>query len=324
MRRLDARPVRVGAEEILAFACIRDEALRLPWFLEYHRQAGVDRFFIVDNSSRDGSTDYLLAQPDVTLYYTEDSYSSAECGLLWVNELLELFADGHWSLTLDADELLFYPGCETVALRALTQYLESVEADALQTMLLDMYSDRSIRATSYSPGEPFLNACPFFDADSYSHLPSCSVAVRGGPRERVFWRNHDWEYPAPFLPKVPLVRWRAGRVYEASTHLISDIVPAELTGALLHFKFFGDFPARAALQAERKEQFTGSRIKVSTSAWSRQCVIYSHVLSQDPELTLFYDRSVRYRDSLQLVTLGILRMPESYRVLVESGVGLTD
>ena len=68
MRRLDNRSLRLDADEILAFVCVRDEALRLPWFLEYYRQAGVDHFFVVDNGSSDGSTDYLLSQPDVFLY----------------------------------------------------------------------------------------------------------------------------------------------------------------------------------------------------------------------------------------------------------------
>lgn len=228
-----------------------------------------------------------------------------------MNELLGRFAGGHWSLTLDADELLVYPGCEKLPLRGFTQYLDSSGADALQTMLLDLYSEGPIRATSYTPGDSFLEACPFFDADSYTHSPSHGVAARGGPRERVFWRDRDWGYPAPFLPKVSLVKWKVGRVYEASTHVISGITPAEVTGALLHFKFLADFPARAALEAERKEHFASAR------QWHRQNVTYSEVMNQDPDLTLFHDRSVRYRNSLQLVSVGLLRAPEGYLRLLQ-------
>jgi len=299
---------------ILAFACVRDEILRLPWFLEYHRRAGVDHFFIVDNGSRDGSTDYLLGQADVSLFYTEDSYSESQCGLLWINELLDRFADGHWTLTLDADELLVYPACELVQLEPLTGYLESVGADAVITMLLDMYSDLPIGSTQYTSGEPFLESCAYFDIDTYSGLPSHPVPVRGGPRERAFWKDHEWDYPSPFLSKTPLVKWKRGRVYEASTHKISDIQPADLTGALLHFKFFGDFPARAVLESQRKEHFAGAR----------QYVTYSKVLERDPDLTLFHDRSVRFTDSFQLARLGFVRLPEDYRAFVESSHGPID
>lgn len=307
MRRLDNRVFNVAADEILAFACLRDEAVRIPWFLEYHRRLGVDRFFVVDNGSSDGSTEFLMSQPDVVVYYTNDSYAASECGLRWTNELLARFAGERWALTLDADELLSYPGCEKLGLRSFTRYLESVGADALRAMLLDMYSDHAVRETSYSPGQPFLDACPFFDADSYTFSPADGVAARGGSRERVFWRGRDRGYPAPFLLKVPLVKWKPGRVYEASTHKISDITASAVTGALLHFKFFGDFGGRVALEAERKEHFAGAR----------QYAAYAEVMEQDRDLTLFHDRSVRYRDSVQLVRLGLSRAPEEYLRLLE-------
>ncbi len=50
------------------------------------------------------------------------------------------------------------------------------------------------------------------------------------------------------MGKVPLARRLAGHRYRASTHIIENIRPAELTGALLHFKIFRVFPARAALE----------------------------------------------------------------------------
>ena len=109
MQRLEPRFSPPGAGDVLCFSCVRDEALRLPWFLEYHRRIGVDRFFVVDNGSSDGSTDFLLDQADVTVYYTVDSYAANRCGMVWLDELLESHGNGHWSLTLDADELLVYP-----------------------------------------------------------------------------------------------------------------------------------------------------------------------------------------------------------------------
>ena len=54
--------------EVRLFSKIRNEKLRLPAFLRHYRSLGVDRFFIVDNDSTDGSTEYLLAQPDVHLF----------------------------------------------------------------------------------------------------------------------------------------------------------------------------------------------------------------------------------------------------------------
>jgi len=49
-------PVAPG--EIRAFARCRDERLRLPAFLRHYRALGVNRFFIVDNGSSDGTVDW--------------------------------------------------------------------------------------------------------------------------------------------------------------------------------------------------------------------------------------------------------------------------
>ena len=81
-----------------------------------------------------------------------------------------------------------------------------------------------------------------------------------------------------------------------------------MTGALLHFKFFDDFPRRVALEVERKEYFDQAK----------QYVTYLDALVDNPDLTLHSGCSVRYLDSLQLVSLDILCMPEPYRAVLES------
>ena len=140
LTRLDARPIPIRPDEIRCFATIRNEALRLPYFLDYHRGLGVDRFFVVDNASEDGSSEYLLSQDDVHVFFTDDSYAASQCGVGWLNELLNTHAVGHWALTLDADELLVYPLSERIGVHRLTSFLDRFQAHALVTYMLDMYS----------------------------------------------------------------------------------------------------------------------------------------------------------------------------------------
>ena len=64
LERLDSRPIPAPAGEIRLFTRLRNEAVRLPWLFDFYRRQGVDRFFVVDNGSDDGSRDWLLAQPD--------------------------------------------------------------------------------------------------------------------------------------------------------------------------------------------------------------------------------------------------------------------
>jgi hypothetical protein len=69
MLRLDQRPLAPAPREIFCVAWVRNESLRPPHFLAYHRHLGIDRFFIIDNCSCDGSPDYLLAQPGALMSF---------------------------------------------------------------------------------------------------------------------------------------------------------------------------------------------------------------------------------------------------------------
>ncbi len=56
---------------------VRNEALRLPSTLRQHRALGVNRFFVVDNGSTDGTLDLLAGEPDVHVFTTADSYAGS-------------------------------------------------------------------------------------------------------------------------------------------------------------------------------------------------------------------------------------------------------
>ena len=110
-KRHELRPVvsRVGAirpDSLLLFSTLRNELVRLPYFLRYYRELGINHFLIVDNGSDDGSDALLAAQADVSLWRTTAGYKASRFGVDWVTWLLARYGHGHWCLTLDADILL--------------------------------------------------------------------------------------------------------------------------------------------------------------------------------------------------------------------------
>jgi glycosyltransferase involved in cell wall biosynthesis len=326
-------PVDPAAREVRAFVRVRDEVMRMPHFLAHYRALGVDRFVVADNGSTDGTTALLAAEPDVHLFAADGSYREARGGQAWLDWLLDQYGAGRWCLVLDADELLSYPEIETLQLRSLCRALEQEGAEALPCMLLDMYGAAPIRGSEYTVGQPFLAACPWFDPAPYWRTGSDECPyheIYGGVRQRVFyprWQNPDlalrmterlynlghrlpsirrnariqsWRTKRPpNLAKVPLVRWRRGLRYLASTHKTSPVRLSAGSGLLLHFKFLGDFRPKVVREARRAEYFDGA------SEYRR----YASVLDAAPDLTLWHPASARLEDSRQLLALGLMTAP---------------
>lgn len=293
-------------DDILVVGVVRNELLRLPYFLQHHRSLGVNRFFLIDNDSDDRTVEFLSSQADVHLFHTSGRYSESMCGVTWLNQILQDYAVGHWTLILDADELFIFPGTETISFTVFLSYLEMQGAEAVVAPLLDMYSGQSLAQTGYKGGEDLLTTCPYFDAEGYEFTgpkdPGPSVIKRGGPRKRMFWDGFDRPYPAPFLNKIPLAKWREDLALEASTHVLEGVKLAGVTGMLLHFKFLQDFAWTAAREIERKEHFRGAM----------QYEAYNDILSSNPDLSAFWEGSVRFRNSWQLVELGLIQVPNDY------------
>ncbi|MFN3641385.1 MAG: glycosyltransferase family 2 protein [Gemmobacter sp.] len=272
-KRRELRPVvdRVAAirpADILVFSTLRNERIRLPYFLRYYRELGVDHFLIVDNDSGDGSREYLAEQPDVSLWHTAASYKRARFGADWLNWLQMRYGHGHWTLVVDPDEFFVYPFCDTRPLRALTDWLDASSIKSFGAMLVDMYPKGPLEAQPYVEGsDPFEIAC-WFDSGNYTIQRNPrfgNLWIQGGPRARVFFA--DTPDRAPALNKIPLVKWHRNYAYASSTHMLLprglNLVYDEwggekASGCLLHAKFLDTFAAKAEEELARRQHYAAS------------------------------------------------------------------
>ncbi|SFO94063.1 glycosyltransferase family 2 protein [Tranquillimonas alkanivorans] len=266
--RADRTP-RIGRQEVLLFSTVRNERIRLPYFLRYYREMGVDHFLMVDNGSDDGSADYLAQQDDVSLWTTGASYKAAGFGIDWMNWLLRRHAHGHWALTVDVDEFLVFPFCDARPLKALCEWLEASSLRSFGAMLLDMYPKGPVSAQPYREGQDPFEVAEWFDSGNYviSKNPLFrNLWIQGGPRARTFFA--DKPHLAPALNKIPLVKWKRSYAYASSTHmllprglnLVYDQSGGEITsGCLLHAKFLHTLGEKAAEEMRRGEHYAGGR-----------------------------------------------------------------
>ena len=185
LQRADDKPIDVTPEDILCCSAFRNECLRLPYFLSYYRSMGVARFFIVDNNSTDGTLTYLLRQPDVHVWRSGCSFNKANFGSAWFEVLLRTYGENHWCVTVDADELLYYPDCETKGLKELTGELDLKRKKALTAVLLDMYSNKPIRIRITLKARIFLKPARTSTA--------CSIMKKSIPPGLFRTRRFCWE-----------------------------------------------------------------------------------------------------------------------------------
>ncbi len=293
LHELRAVSDRTGAipKEAPVLACtMRNEALRLPWFLDHYRRLGVGHFLMIDNGSTDGSADILRDQPDVSLWHTDASYAAARYGMDWIGGLLDRHAHGRWALVVDADEYLIYPHWDTRPLQGLTHWLEGQGLRSFGAMVLDMYPEGRLDAVAYAPGQDPFALCRWFDGANYTVRRNPlyrNLWVQGGPRARTFFA--DQPQLAPALNKVPLVRWQRGFAWASSTHMllprglnqVYDRQGGETaTGVLLHAKFLHWFGDRAAEEAARGEHFGAAREYRSYLSEAERGVVLHHDWSE--------------------------------------------
>ncbi len=309
LRKLDTNPIPAATNEVRAFACIRDENLRLPYLLEYHRGLGVNRFFFIDNGSTDGGLEYLLEQDDCHVFGSNGKFFAENVEPpVWSNALRNVYGEGHWCLSLDADEMFVYPHCEDVPLGRFCQHLDASGATAVVALVVDMYGDGPILHAGYERGESFLAACPYFDralgyevADDGGFPP---VLTFSRFRERAFWSGEHKKQRPPCITQVPLVKWQKGMAYRVAQHSLNFARLSELQASVLHFKFLPGFYKSIGTSLAENDT-----VKEKGLAERRT---YIDALKANPKLSLLYSGSARYRDSGQLVELGWMKTSAAY------------
>lgn len=292
------------ADAILVFSAVRNEMLRLPYFLKHYRALGVDHFLIVDNDSDDGTAEFLAAQPDVSLWTTKHSYRLARFGMDWLGWLQAMYGHNRWCLTVDADELLIYPEYKSRDLKALTRWLTEKNLQSFGAIMLDLYPKGPLGDAKYLAGDDPTKTLCWYDADNYRHRYHPyygNLWIQGGVRDRMFFASERDR--APTLNKTPLVRWNRRYAYASSTHQIlprhlHDVFDLEgdskTSGVLLHTKFLPNVGAKSQEELVRKQHFESSEIYEN----------YHQQLIENP--TLWHQGSKPYVGEADLVAQGLM------------------
>lgn len=307
-------------EEVVIVCLVRDGSRYLPEFLNHHRDMGVERFVFLDNDSKDGTPELLSEEHGVTVIQSRMPYRS--CKIAAKQFLTQHFGVNNWVLLLDIDEFFQFPFCENLTLRNFVRYLNRNDYSAVVAQMLDMFPSGPIKTLDKSKNNdgtapPSLNARQSFLVEhryfsleglhkvAYSesicnqpgNLVDCDAltALFGGIRYQKFKTD-------VFLTKHPLIFPAKGAKLH-NCHLVRSAQLADLSGALLHYKFvegFHEYVSQIASEGSFHNR-------------SAEYKSYQQILSDTPDLTFFDEASRTYSSTKQLIDYGFITASDRFQ-----------
>lgn len=294
--RVDSHPMpEWNPDEIWMMVVCRNEALRLPFMLDYHFRLGVSRVLLIDNASTDDTLDLVKDDSRIHVFSSSETYRGP---LYWQEPLLRRFARNRWCLVLDADELFAYPDMDSLSLPDLVRRLDDEGAQALHAVFVEMFSRSPISDVRYVQGDDFRNAAPFFDPidfyvkKAYHRVfsgPGSDFIYMGGTRARIFGGEFG-------CSKVPLFRYSPGMFLRRGLHTLEGARLSTHQAAVLHFKYLQDFHEKVARESVRNVYWNGAS----------EYKAYAALLQKDPDFSLWHPDARRYDSWHSLADAGLL------------------
>ena len=232
---LRRRTTEAGPYDPVVICVIRDDLLRLKLFLEYHRAAGIRAFAFLDDHSSDGTREYLLEQPDVTVYTASRPYTSCR-RRAWINLIAETEGTGRWYMVLDSDELFDYRDRENRPVPELTAWLERKKAKCVKAVMVDMFSPEKLYDDSIRTPDDIVRVQNRFDSRfRIETVEGVEYVMAAGGRNRLF----DAGGLDILLSKYPLVFWDRKLVMVTSHMFLPKgrNRPGRPDTVLRHYKF---------------------------------------------------------------------------------------
>ncbi len=310
LKWLNGAPERSDAREVRLFAIMRNESLRISHFVQYYESMGVDRFFFIDNNSSDDCVSKIIKNKNVHVLTTNGPYLYH---WMWMEHMLDKYGKGHWCMVVDIDELFYYHGKQSLTLRDFCRYLETKGETAVRSLLLDMYPSDSVNNTIYNSGSDPLNIVSYFDAQYFSRPFSFQDKKRmdyftttiftGGMRDRVFGESN----PPSILSKISLFRYLPQTYLVQGMHAINGSQVSEIQAVVFHTKFLSDFISEVKEECIREQHYGGAFYYK----------IFKKKIDENPELNFHFEGSVKFKDSQQLIDLGMMKTTDAFEKYIE-------
>lgn len=249
------KKVYLSDTQVMVTLLARNSSYFIDYYLDYYFSLGAQHILVIDNGSTDGTIEVCRSYDKVTVLQNLLPAKHNESGFR--TELSQRIAQGGWIMFADSDELIELPVKSTNGLALLTGYCNERGYTAVLGQMLDHFSLRSyeeLRDLSYGEAVAALDhyslgqveVMPYGDEHGvdfswFLRRNKCADAgvkfYRGGIRLEIFGEN-------PFLSKHSMVKNVRGAVLMAHPHCASNVVVADFTILIHHYKLSGRWVER--------------------------------------------------------------------------------
>jgi hypothetical protein len=312
---------------------MRDERYLVEAFFNHYRQLGVERFYVFDDQSQDGTREWLCDQEDAVVLTSSLRYGDAtqvcfpdgterasKFGVAMKSAMQYVFSRHRHCLYADADEFIVFPA-HVNSFDELVKECEADNVSAVPSAVAEFFP------TNWSPPYPnspelqprrsmasLLEVCPYFEAERTATIRRGRLRRCGLSKSERLFQLHGLfvERQNQFLPWK---RWRKrvrttphtkvnflrpdDRVFLVGSHSLSRTLTQGRMLFLAHFVFTPIF----------SEKIDKARAWRSYNRMSEKYDYYQKLAERLSEYgqSLLSDRSVRFQGAEQLEELGLLR-----------------
>lgn len=253
----DRELVQSDSHKPILICVLKNEVIKIQYFMEHYRKLGIENFVFLDNMSTDGTFEFLLEQEDAIVYRCEHPFVSNR-KIAWINRLIAEIGLNRWYLMVDSDEFITYLGCSEHNIEDVVMQNESRGFKRVASFMIDMYPKENL--FTENEGSDFYRKCCCMDKDTYSFSKAANgIRIMGGPRKRVFGTNMK-------LSKYCLFYFEEDDIVPSSHFLIpfekSFDVPVSI--GILHYKFVNESDYQKMIESVRTECYSNNSAEYKT------------------------------------------------------------
>lgn len=311
------KAIDVAPNEAVVTCLVKNGEFYLDQFMEHYSSLGLTHVCFLDNGSTDNTIERAMRHKNVTVYRCTLPVGGRQ-GLL-KKQLAERAVPAGWCLDVDIDEFFDYPHSDTLSLPQFLEYLNSKGYAAVVTQMLDMFSDKPLSYLAENQRENLRQVHRFFDISQVTktgYLESPLTAAHGR-RNRIANADTALQWGGIrktvfgikcLLTKHSLFRTGVGLQLFPHVHFVDGAKLADVSGALLHYKFASNAYKEAA---QNKAAFP-----VLSQGYDR----ILDAIAKRPDFRIKGDTVLQLRSASDLLENRFLFASEDYRSYVRAAL----